>query len=62
MEEVATITFEDLDTKSEAVAIVQRDADAVRLALSVRIDGDVQVVMRRVDAKRLLEALQVALA
>ncbi len=62
MEEVATITFEDLDTKSEAVAIVQRDADAVLLALSVRIDGDVQVVMCRADAKRLLEALQVALA
>ncbi len=62
MEEVATITFEDLDTKSEAVAIVKRDADAVLLALSIRVDGDIQVVMRRVDARRLLEALQTALA
>jgi hypothetical protein len=62
MEEVATITFEDLDTKSEAVAIVKRDAEAVLLALSIRVDGDIQVVMRRVDARRLLEALQTALA
>jgi hypothetical protein len=62
MEEVATITFEDLDTKSEAIAIVKRDADAVLLALSIRVDGDIQVVMRRVDARRLLEALQTALA
>ncbi len=62
MEEVATITFEDLDTKSEAVAIVKRDAAAVLLALSIRVDGDIQVVMRRVDARRLLEALQTALA
>jgi hypothetical protein len=62
MEEVATITFEDLDTKSEAVAIVKRDAESVLLALSIRVDGDIQVVMRRVDARRLLEALQTALA
>jgi hypothetical protein len=62
MEEVAIITFEDLDTKSEAVAIVKRDAEAVLLALSIRVDGDIQVVMRRVDARRLLEALQTALA
>ncbi len=61
MEEVATIRFEDLDTKSEAIAIIKRDADAVLLGLSIRVDGDIQVVMQREDARRLSEALRAAL-
>ena len=61
MEEVATITFLDLDAKSEAVVMIQRDARAVLLSLSILVDSDTQVVMQREDAQRLLEALQAAL-
>ena len=61
MEQVETITFEDLGTKSEAVAIVRRDVDKVALCLSILVDGDIEVFMKREDARKLLEALRAAL-
>ena len=62
MEQIATIAFKERETGSDAAAIVKRDADSVALALTIQSDGDILVVMSREDARRLLDALQAALA
>jgi len=60
MTEAATIRFEDLETRQEALAIVRYDETCVTVALSHKEDGDLQVVMSKDEAKQLLEALKVA--
>ena len=60
MKEAATITFQDADSSEEAVAIVRYDERRVALCLSLKSDGDVEVVMRKVDVGKLIEALQKA--
>jgi hypothetical protein len=62
IEHVATITFKDAESFDEAVAIVRRDENAVVLCLSVRHGSDVQVVMGKTDATKLLEALRTAIS
>jgi len=62
MEEIATITFTECETSSHATAIIRRDDESVALCLTVESNGDLEVVMKRDDAKRLLEALRAALA
>lgn len=62
MEEIATITFTECETSSDATAIIRRDAESVALCLTVESNGDLEVVMKRDDAKRLLDALHAALA
>lgn len=60
MTEAVTIQFEDLETKQEALAIVRYDDSCVVVALSHKEDGDMQVVMNKGQAKKLLEALKMA--
>jgi hypothetical protein len=62
LEEIATIKFTDIDTNDEAVAIVRSDEDSVAVALSLESDGDIEVVMKKEDAKKLSEALKKAVA
>ena len=61
MKEAATITFNDADSTEEAVAIVRYDESRVALCLSLKSDGDVEVVMMKADAGTLIEALKEAM-
>jgi hypothetical protein len=61
MTEAATITFRDVSTEDEGIAIVRYDANSVALGLSLKEDGDIEVVMTKVDAKKLVAALNKAL-
>jgi hypothetical protein len=60
MTEAATITFQDTDSSDEAVAIVRYDESRVSLCLSLKSDGDVEVVMKKADVEKLIEALKKA--
>jgi hypothetical protein len=61
MKEIDTFAFREHGTGDEAVAIVQAGRDLVSLALSIRTDGDLHVVMGMPDARRLIVALQLAI-
>lgn len=60
MTEPITIQFEDLETQEEALAIVRYDDSRVVVALSHKKDGDMQVVMNKEQARKLLDALKAA--
>lgn len=60
MREVAAIAFADLDTGEQTSITVRHDATSVGLYLCNEDDGEVQVAMRREDARALLEVLQTA--
>ncbi len=60
MTEATTIQFEDLETKQEALATVRYDGSCVVVGLSHKEDGDIQVVMSKAQAMKLLEALKTA--
>ncbi len=62
MTEAATISFRDSETSEEAVAIVRYNENQVALCISLKSNGDVETVMRKEDAVRLVEALKKALA
>lgn len=62
MIEVATIKFFDLESHSEAVAIVRCDIDRVMLCLSVFSENDIEVSLDRAVMSKLVEALQLAIA
>jgi hypothetical protein len=57
MKEEATITFCDAGSSDEGVAIVRYDENHIGLCLSLKSDGDIEVVMSRSDAGKLIEAL-----
>lgn len=57
MEHIATLGFTDLDSEDEAHAIVRAGADQVALALTLRRNGDLQVVMNGETCRGLLYAL-----
>ena len=61
MNEAATITFKDAESSDEAVAIVRYDESRIALCLSLKSNGDVEVVMRKTDAEKLVEALKKAM-
>ena len=60
MREAATITFQNIDSSDEAVAIVRYDERHVALCLSLKSSEDVEVVMSKVDARALIHALKQA--
>ena len=60
MKEAATITFTDAETLKEAVAIVRYDEALVAICFSHEANGDIEVVMPKVQAKLFLKALQSA--
>ena len=57
MQESTTITFQDAETSEEAVAIVRYNQKNVAICLSHKSDGDMEVVMAKADAQKLIEAL-----
>ena len=59
---IATIAFTDRDSDDEAHAIVRAGDGSVALALTLRRDGDLQVVMSAEAAGELIDALSVARA
>ena len=61
MKESATIIFRDAESSDEAVAIIRYDTNHVALCLSLKSDGDLEVVMEKEDARRLLVALEQSL-
>ncbi len=60
MREVAAIAFADTSTGEPTSITVRHDAGSVDLILCNEDDGEVQVAMRREDARALLETLQTA--
>jgi hypothetical protein len=62
MEQPIIIKFKDLDANDEAVVIVRYDKASVVVGLSLRSNGDMQVVMTKADARKLIEALEKAMS
>lgn len=60
MKEVATIKFKDAETAAEAMVIVRCDDRLVALCLSVKTGSDVEIVIEKTDAEKLLDALRAA--
>ncbi len=61
MDEVDTIHFTDADSQDDAVVLVRAGRNAVALAISLRTDGDIEAVLDRATAERLLVALRAAI-
>jgi hypothetical protein len=62
MDEATTIKFTDIDTGDEGWAVVHHNENSVVIGLSLKSDGDIQVVMKKEDARKLSEALKKAVA
>ena len=60
MEQGIIIKFKDLDTSDEGFFIVRHDEKSVVVGLSLKSNGDMQVVMTKQEAKELIEALKKA--
>ena len=56
----ASITFIDAGSQDEAWVGVRYDENNVVLALSLKTDGDMAVVMSKENARKLIEALEQA--
>jgi hypothetical protein len=61
MQDVARIGFTDLDADDDAVAIVRVSDHGVALAISLRDDGDVEVVLPAEECNQVIPALRRAL-
>ena len=62
MKHVATIKFQDADSNDEGFAFVRADAESVALGLSLKTNGDLEVVMPHESARALIAALQEAVS
>lgn len=62
MKSIASIQFQDTDAQDEAVVLLRAGGGKVALGLSLRKNGDIEVVMPIERAQALLRALQEALA
>jgi len=62
MKEPIIIKFKDLDTADEAVVIVRYNEASVVVGLSLKANGDMQVVMKKTEARQLIEALEKAIS
>ena len=60
MQDAATITFIDVESKDEACVGVRYDETTVALFVSLKTDGDIDVCMSKDDARKLIEALEKA--
>lgn len=56
----SAVEFHDLETGDDAVVIVRHDATSVALCVSLKSGGDVEVRMKKEEAKRVIEALSKA--
>ena len=57
MKELTTFTFNDAASEDEACVVIRYGGDSVAIALSLSSDGDVEVVMRKHDLSRFVDAL-----
>jgi hypothetical protein len=60
MKEAVTIKLTDLETSDEALVLIRYDESAVALGLSLRLNGDIEVVMTKDDARAIISALEAA--
>jgi hypothetical protein len=58
MREIATISFLDADSGEDALAIVRTGRARIALCLSLRENGDTEVVLSPSDCQALVEALK----
>ncbi len=56
----ATLAMTDLNTQDEAVVIVRHDDSTVALCLSLMSDGELEVLITKENARKLVAALQAA--
>jgi len=61
MLEVSTMSMRDSETDEEAVVVVRHDTDRAALAISGRLNENVELVTDSADLKSLVDALQTAL-
>ena len=61
MKNAGTITFIDSESGAEALAIVRYNDKEVAICLSLKTNGDLEVVMPRESAISLFEALRIAI-
>ena len=61
MKEAATINFTEVDNSDDACAVVRYDEASVAICISLKSNGDMEVVMRKEDAKQLMDALKKAI-
>ena len=61
MKTVTTVIFRDIDSDDEGVVIVRHDERYVGLGVSLKLNGDIEVVMGKDDARKVAEALYRAL-
>jgi len=57
IKEIATIPFIDADSGNEAVAIVRQCGDRLAIAVSLRKNGDIEVLLDADTAKRFASAM-----
>jgi hypothetical protein len=57
MKDSSAFTFQEAESKEEAVAIIRYDKNNVSLCLSLKTGGDLEVVMSKEDAHKLILAL-----
>jgi hypothetical protein len=62
MKSIATIQFRDTDAQDEAVVLLRAGSGSVALGLSLKTDGDIEVVMPIDKAQALLQSLREAIA
>ena len=58
MKEIVTLKFLDADSGEDAVVIIRADEGRVALALSLVLNGDVEVVLPTRDCESLVNGLQ----
>lgn len=57
MEELTTFTFNDAASGDEACVVIRHGDGSVAIAVSLAADGDVEVVMRKQELSKLIDAL-----
>ncbi len=62
MKQIDTIQFLDIESNDEALIIVRASNERIAFSVSKRKGGDIEVVLRPEEGKRLLEALRQALS
>jgi hypothetical protein len=58
--DIAPVKFVDVDSGDEAAMFVRMTGDSVGLALSLRRNGDIEVVFGPEELDRIIDALQTA--
>jgi len=62
MKSIATIQFHDPGTQDEVVIVLRADTGCVALGVSIKSDGDIEVVMPLANAQTFIRSLHEAIA